>query len=43
MVRVRVTPRIGGLPELSTFQCGNCGEVETVAADDPNLPDPRDD
>jgi hypothetical protein len=27
---VRVTPRLGALPELKTFHCGDCDHVVTV-------------
>jgi hypothetical protein len=30
---VRVDPRIGGLPELQTFECRPCGVVLTQAGD----------
>ena len=29
MALARVTPKLGGLPELRTFRCEDCGEVET--------------
>ena len=29
MALARVTPKLGGLPELHTFRCEECGEVET--------------
>ena len=28
-----VLPKIGGLPELRSYHCVNCGEVETVEDD----------
>jgi hypothetical protein len=27
---VRVTPAFGGLPELDTFKCTGCGDIQTV-------------
>ena len=30
MVLVRVSPKLGALPELRTYRCGQCGAVETV-------------
>lgn len=30
MTLVRVNPKLGALPELSTYRCGLCGAVETV-------------
>lgn len=27
---VRRVPKVGGLPELLTFECGACGDVVTV-------------
>jgi hypothetical protein len=30
MKLVRITPELGGLPELATFQCPNCEEVTTI-------------
>jgi hypothetical protein len=29
MALVRITPKLGGLPELHTFRCEECGEVMT--------------
>jgi len=29
MALVRVTPKLGVLPELRTFQCTKCGDVRT--------------
>jgi len=29
MTLARITPRLGGLRELRTFQCVNCGSVQT--------------
>ena len=26
----KVTPGLGGLPELRTFQCNACGHVDTI-------------
>jgi len=36
MKLVRVTPRLGGLPELQTFECRPCGSVVTKPIDDPS-------
>jgi hypothetical protein len=30
MMLVRVNPKLGALPELRTYRCGQCGAVETV-------------
>ncbi len=30
MTRVRVIPRLGGMPELTVFHCVPCNHVETV-------------
>lgn len=30
MTRVRVIPRLGGMPELTVFHCAPCNYVETV-------------
>jgi hypothetical protein len=30
----RVTPRVGGLPELQTFECRPCGAALTEAVED---------
>jgi hypothetical protein len=30
MTLVRVTPRVGGLPELGTYRCDGCNDVQTV-------------
>ena len=30
MTLVRVTPRLGAFPELSTYRCDRCGAVESV-------------
>ncbi len=30
MTLVRVNPKLGALPELRTYRCGQCGAVETV-------------
>jgi len=30
MKPVRIIPRVGGLPELTVFQCAPCNHVETV-------------
>jgi hypothetical protein len=30
MRRVGSIPKLGSLPELVTFQCGNCSHVETI-------------
>lgn len=35
MVLVRVTPRLGALPELRTYRCEKCGAVETVEVKQP--------
>ena len=32
MALVRSTPGIGSLPELLTYRCAQCGDVETVEA-----------
>lgn len=29
MSLVRVLPKLGGLPELRTFRCGDCGDTES--------------
>jgi hypothetical protein len=34
MKLVRITPRIGGLAELQTFECRPCGVVLTEAVED---------
>jgi hypothetical protein len=34
MTLVRVTPRLGGMAELNTFECKACGAVLTEVADD---------
>jgi transposase-like protein len=34
MKLARVTPRVGGLPELQSFECRPCGVVLTEAIDD---------
>jgi hypothetical protein len=34
MKLARVTPRVGGLPELQTFECRPCGVALTDAVDD---------
>ena len=31
---VRKLPRLGGLPELRTFQCDACGNVDTIEWED---------
>jgi hypothetical protein len=36
MIVASVTPRLGGLPELRTFICNDCGEVVTYEIDNPN-------
>jgi hypothetical protein len=33
MTRVRVIPRLGGLPELTVYQCAPCDHVETVVSE----------
>lgn len=35
MTLVRVTPKLGALPELRTYRCARCGAVETVEAGRP--------
>ncbi|MEJ2623895.1 MAG: hypothetical protein P8Z80_04945 [Pseudolabrys sp.] len=35
MTLVRVTPGLGGFPELRTYRCDRCGAVETVEARQP--------
>ena len=30
MKLVRIIPKLGGLPELATFECPNCEEVTTI-------------
>ena len=30
MALIRVNPKLGALPELRTYRCGQCGAVETV-------------
>ena len=30
MTLVRVTPGLGGFPELRTYRCDHCGAVETL-------------
>jgi hypothetical protein len=35
MALVRVNPRLGALPELRTYRCGQCGAVETVEVKQP--------
>lgn len=30
MTLVRVTPKLGAMPELRTYRCEHCGAVETV-------------
>jgi transposase-like protein len=34
MKLARITPRVGGLPELQSFECRPCGVVLTEAVDD---------
>jgi transposase-like protein len=34
MKLVRITPRVGGLAELQTFECRPCGVVLTEAVED---------
>ncbi len=34
MKLVRIIPKLGGLPELATFQCPNCEEVTTIENDE---------
>jgi hypothetical protein len=34
MKLARVTPRVGGLPELHSFECRPCGVVLTEAVED---------
>jgi len=34
MKLVRIIPKLGGLPELATFQCPNCEEVTTIEDDE---------
>jgi hypothetical protein len=34
MKLARITPRVGGLPELQTFECRPCGAVATETIDD---------
>jgi transposase-like protein len=34
MKLARVTPRVGGLPELQSFECRPCGVVFTEAVED---------
>jgi hypothetical protein len=31
MVLVRTLPGLGSLPQLDTFRCTGCGEVQTVS------------
>lgn len=40
MALVRVLPRTGPYPELRTFRCTPCGEVETKTVSDPGTPIP---
>jgi hypothetical protein len=35
MALVRVNPRLGALPELRTYRCGQCGAVETIEVKQP--------
>lgn len=35
---VRILPRTGPYPELRTFRCTPCGEVETRPVDEPSGP-----
>ncbi len=35
MSRARIIPRMGGFPEVHSFQCGQCGEVLSVETDAP--------
>ena len=30
MALIRINPKLGALPELRTYRCGQCGAVETV-------------
>jgi hypothetical protein len=32
MTLVRSSPKVGSLPELLTYRCDQCGEVETIEA-----------
>jgi hypothetical protein len=34
MTLARVTPRLGGLPELQTFECRPCGAILTQSVDE---------
>ena len=34
MKLARITPRVGGLPELQTFECRPCGVTLTEAVED---------
>jgi len=34
MKLARITPRVGGLPELQTFECRPCGVTFTEAVED---------
>ncbi|HEY2136238.1 MAG TPA: hypothetical protein VGH49_10135 [Xanthobacteraceae bacterium] len=43
MKLVRVTPKFGPLPELQTFQCGDCEDVETFESTAPLEPAGTDD
>ena len=33
MTLAKITPKLGGLPELHTFRCEGCGEVMTDEVD----------
>ena len=35
MALVRITPRLGALPELRTYRCARCGAVETIEVRQP--------
>jgi len=32
MMLVRSSPKVGALPELRTYRCEQCGQVETIEA-----------
>lgn len=41
MKLIRATPKVGPHPELLTYRCARCGEVQTIERPDDSAKTPR--
>jgi hypothetical protein len=30
LTRIRITPKLGAMPQLDSYRCTGCGEVQTI-------------